>query len=399
MHQLINTRLKTLFLLAAVVCICPSVLLAQKDFQKKYQSQMILAEEGTVIELPAGTFTLTNTLSLEGKKKVTIRGKGMDKTILSFKGQTDGAEGIRVSDGTDIVLEGFTVQDAKGDAIKTMHVTGITFRDVKTEWTGIPGPENGGYGLYPVQCKEVMIDKCQAIGASDAGIYVGQSQDITVKNSRAFQNVAGIEIENSLRAVVYDNEATENTGGVLVFDLPDLIQKKGGEVKVYNNYIHDNNYVNFAPKGNIVATVPSGTGLLILATKGVEVYNNRIINNQSVGTGIISYYVTLKKIKDKEYDPYPSNLSIHDNIYERKAGLPISKDPLGTVIANKYGADVPHIIYDGIKNPKMLDEKGNWIAGQCISIINNKGQTIVNLDAEHSFKDMGRADDQFKCNQ
>jgi parallel beta-helix repeat protein len=399
MHYQSNIKLKKLFLLSAVVLICPAALLAQKDFQKKYQSAMILAEEGTVIELPAGTFTLTNTLSLEGKKKVTIRGKGMDKTILSFKGQTDGAEGLRVSDGADIVLEGFTVQDAKGDAIKTMHVTGITFRDVKTEWTGTPGPDNGGYGLYPVQCKGVMIDKCQAIGASDAGIYVGQSQDITVKNSRAFQNVAGIEIENSLRAVVYDNEATENTGGILVFDLPDLIQKKGGDVKVYNNYIHDNNYVNFAPKGNIVATVPTGTGLLILATKGVEVYNNRIINNQSVGTGIISYYVTLKKIKDKEYDPYPSNLSIHDNIYERKAGLPISKDPLGMVVANKYGADVPHIIYDGIKNPKMLDEKGNWIAGQCISIINNKGQSIVNLDAEHSFKDMSRADDQFKCNQ
>lgn len=397
MHNQKNILLRRLSLLSAVVIICPAVMFAQKEFQKKYQSQMILAEEGTVIELPAGTFTLTNTLSLEGKKKITIRGKGMDKTILSFKGQTDGAEGIRVSDGTDITLEGFTVQDAKGDAIKTMHVTGITFRDVKTEWTGTPGPDNGGYGLYPVQCIGVMIDKCQAIGASDAGIYVGQSQDITVKNSRAFQNVAGIEIENSLRAVVYDNEATENTGGILVFDLPDLIQKKGGDVKVYNNNIHDNNYVNFAPKGNIVATVPSGTGLLILATKGVEVYNNRIINNQSVGTGIISYYVTLKKIKDKEYDPYPSNLSIHDNIYERKKGLPISKDPLGTVVANKYGEDVPHIIYDGIKNPKMLDANGKWISGQCISIVNNKGQSIVNLDAEHSFKDMGRADDQFIC--
>ena len=111
---------------------------AQKDFQKKVQSEMILAEDGAVIELPAGTFTLTNTLSLEGKKKITIRGKGMDKTILSFKDQTDGAEGIRVSDGTDITLEGFTVQDAKGDAIKTMHVNGIVFKSVKTEWTGIP---------------------------------------------------------------------------------------------------------------------------------------------------------------------------------------------------------------------------------------------------------------------
>lgn len=381
-----------------VVMLSPVILLAQKAFQKKYQTEMILAENGSVIELPEGTFTLTNTLSLEGKKKITIRGKGIDKTILSFKGQTEGAEGIRVSDGEDIVLEGFTVQDAKGDAIKTMHVTGITFRDVKTEWTGTPGPQNGGYGLYPVQCVNVLIDKCMAVGASDAGIYVGQSQDIIVKQSKAWHNVAGIEIENSLRAQVHDNETWENTGGILVFDLPDLVQKRGGDVKVYHNNIHDNNYENFAPKGNIVASVPSGTGVLILATKGVELYQNRIIDNQSVGTGIISYFTTMKPIKDKSYDPYPSAISIHNNIYERKPGLPVSKDPLGRMVGSKYGQDIPHILYDGIRNPKLLDASGKWIAGQCIAIVNNQSQSVVNLDAEHGFKDMVRADNLFTCN-
>jgi parallel beta-helix repeat protein len=370
---------------------------AQKEFQKKYQTAMILAESGSVIELPEGVYTLTNTLSLEGKSKVTIRGKGMDKTILSFKNQTDGAEGIRVSDGSDITLEGFTVQDAKGDAIKTMHVTGITFKDVKTEWTGVPGPENGGYGLYPVQCQQVTIDQCVAIGASDAGIYVGQSKDIIVKHSNAFHNVAGIEIENSQRAEVFENEAVENTGGILVFDLPDLIQKRGGQVKVYNNLIHDNNYPNFAPKGNIVATVPAGTGLLILATKGVEVYHNKIINNQSVGTGIISYFTTERPMKDPQYDPFPSNISIHDNVYERKTGLPVGTDPMGKIVARKFGEQVPNILYDGIPNPKLLDANGKWLPGQCISIINNTNQTIANLDVANHFKNMTRADEAFKC--
>jgi hypothetical protein len=32
---------------------------AQKEFQKKVQSEMILAEDGALIELPAGTFTFT----------------------------------------------------------------------------------------------------------------------------------------------------------------------------------------------------------------------------------------------------------------------------------------------------------------------------------------------------
>jgi parallel beta-helix repeat protein len=384
------------FLLLVFIGI-PAVTFCQKDFQKKYQSLFILAEDGDVVELPEGVFELTNTLSLEGKKKVTIRGKGMNKTILSFKNQTDGAEGIRVSDGSDIVLEAFTVQDAKGDAIKTMHVKGITFRNVKTEWTGTPGPENGGYGLYPVQCQGVLIDQCEAIGASDAGIYVGQSKDIVVKKSKAYHNVAGIEIENSLNAEVFENEASENTGGILVFDLPDLVQKKGGQVKVYNNNIHDNNYINFAPQGNIVASVPSGTGIMILATKEIEIYQNKIINNQSAGTLIISYTTTGKKIKDKLYDPFPSAISIHDNVYERKIGLPVGKDPLGMILGRKFGENVPHLIFDGIKNPTLLDSTGKWIAGQCISIVNNKNQSIVTLDVENNFKNIERADNSFKC--
>ncbi|TDH26999.1 hypothetical protein EXU57_09355 [Segetibacter sp. 3557_3] len=370
---------------------------AQKDFQKKIQSQLILAEPGAVIELPEGTFTLTNTLSLEGKNNITIRGKGMDKTILSFKNQTDGAEGIRVSNGSDIVLESFTVQDSKGDGIKTMSVNGISFNKVKAGWTGDPKAENGGYGLYPVQCQKVLIDHCEATGASDAGIYVGQSADIIVRNSKAYRNVAGIEIENSLRAEVYDNEAFENTGGILVFDLPDLVLKRGGQIKVYRNKVHDNNHVNFAPKGNIVAMVPSGTGLMILATKNVQVYQNQILNNQSFGTAIVSYFTTGKQVKDTAYDPFPSAIRIYDNVYERKPGTPVGTDPIATVVGKTFGEQVPHIFFDGFKNPALLDGAGEWTAGNCISISNNKGQSIANLDVQNGFKNIARADDAFKC--
>ena len=93
----INNLFRNLTIAALIIFLSfPLTNYAQKDFQKKYQTQMILAETGTIIELPEGSFSLTNTLSLEGKKKITIRGKGMDKTILSFKNQTDGAEGIRL---------------------------------------------------------------------------------------------------------------------------------------------------------------------------------------------------------------------------------------------------------------------------------------------------------------
>jgi parallel beta-helix repeat protein len=357
---------------------------AQKDIQKKIQTQLIMAENGSTIMLDEGSFTFTASLSLEGKKNIIIKGAGKDKTILSFKGQTDGAEGIRVSNAENITIEDLTVQDSKGDAVKTMNVTGITFRNVKTEWTGEPKATNGAYGLYPVQCEKVLIEGCEAIGASDAGIYVGQSKDIIVRKSRAYHNVAGIEIENSINAEVYENESTENTGGILVFDLPDLILKKGGYTKVYKNNIHHNNFPNFAPKGNIVGKVPDGTGVLILAANHVEIFDNQIINNKSMGVGVISYFTTENPIKDKEYYPYSEAITIRDNNFERKKVKATHKGRFGQIYHFKlrFGKNVPHILWDGIvddKNPNPV-----------LCIKNNKNESFANMDIEHNFKNISR---------
>ena len=372
---------------------------SQQKIQKKIQTQLIMVENGSTVDLDEGTFSFTSSLSMEDKKNIIIRGKGMDKTILSFKGQTEGAEGLRVSNGENIIIENMTLQDSKGDLIKTMNVKGITFRNVKVEWTGTPSEKNGGYGLYPVQCQDVMIDNCVAMGASDAGIYVGQSKNIEVKNSKAYHNVAGIEIENSLYASVHDCEAYENTGGVLVFDLPDLIQKKGGFCKVFNNHIHDNNFPNFAPKGNIVASVPDGTGILLLAANNVEIFENKIINNKSIGTGIISYYMTEKPNTDKEYYPYPNAISIHDNDYQRENIRPTGKGRMGLMFRFKlkFGKYVPHIIYDGIIDPQTLDAQGNTLLDKKICLRNNKNQSFVNIDAEHDFKGISRDLSKYDC--
>jgi parallel beta-helix repeat protein len=360
---------------------------------------LISVENGSSIDLEEGLFLLTNTLSLDNKKNIVISGKGIDKTILSFKNQTDGAEGLRVSNGENIIIENITLQDSKGDLIKTMNVKGITFRNIKVEWTGPPTSKNGGYGIYPVQCEQVVIDNCIAIGASDAGIYVGQSKNIEVKNSKAYHNVAGIEIENSINATVHDCEAYENTGGILVFDLPDLILKKGGNCKVFNNNIHDNNFPNFAPKGNIVATVPDGTGILLLACNNVEVFDNKIINNQSVGTGIISYFMSEKPINDKNYYPYPTTISIHNNVYERASTKATKRGRMGLMFRFKlkFGKNVPHIIYDGIVDAQLLDSQGYVSAEKRICIKDNSNQSFVNIDAANNFKAVSRDVSKHDC--
>lgn len=388
---------KSLFVLLFFIS---NAVLAQPEIRKNIQSQFILTQDGETIQLDEGVFSIDATLSMEGKKNIIIRGKGMDKTVLSFKKQATGAEGIRVSNCTNIILEDMTVQDAKGDGIKTMNVNGITFRRVKAEWTGKLSPKNGSYALYPVSCEHVLIENCIARGASDAGIYVGQSRTIIVRNNQAFENVAGIEIENSLYADVYNNEAYNNTGGILVFDLPDLQLKKGGYCRVFNNRIKENNTKNFAPKGNIVAKVPLGTGILLLSANNVEIFNNEIINNRTSGTSVVSYYITENPIKDSSYYPYPVAVNIHDNNYSRKRQKATMRGRIGKLyrLKLKFGKDVPDIVYDGILDDKLVTANGQYPAASRICIRNNKGATYANIDAANNFKNISRDISKADCN-
>ncbi|MBC8257286.1 MAG: right-handed parallel beta-helix repeat-containing protein [Candidatus Marinimicrobia bacterium] len=355
-------------------------------FEKEFQTQLILAEPGDTLRIPEGKQQLLGTLSLDGKENIVISGKGIDESILSFKNQEDGAEGLRIINCKNIRLENFTIQDTKGDGIKVQDTDGIAMVNVKAEWTNGPNPENGAYGLYPVQCRNVVIDNCVSVGASDAGIYVGQSANIVVKNSEAYHNVAGIEIENSSNADVFGNNAHHNTGGILIFDLPDLIVKKGQNVRIFDNLVEENNLNNFAPPGNIVGTVPAGTGILVLATSDVEIYNNRIINNKSTGTGIVSYFMTELPITDSLYNPYTSAIHIHDNYFERIKQMPTLKHEIGTLLFLKFGRDVPDIIYDGMYDPQFINSNGEIFPDRNLCIQNNANADFLNLEIDKNFE-------------
>ena len=205
----------------------------------------------------------------------------------------------------------------------------------------------------PVKCQNVLIEDSASYGAADAGIYVGQSKNIIVRRSRAEFNVAGIEIENSESADVYENVATNNAGGLLVFSLPDLPVKGSRNTRVFNNQVYSNNTPNFAPKGNIVAKVPTGTGIIVMATHKAELFKNSIHDNDTVNISIISYLSTGNPIHDRDYDPYVSAVYVHDNEIgiggTNPAGLAAEK------IAPVFGKPLPGIMWDGILGLDNLD--------------------------------------------
>lgn len=344
------------------------------NFEKDLQTALIEARPGAVIELPAGRFDMKGSLSLT-VPNVTIRGQGIGKTVLSYKNQKVGAAGI-LATGDHFTLENLSIEDTKGDGVKVNGADGVIIRKVHAEWTGGPNEKNGSYGIYPVQCKNVLIEDSASIGASDAGIYVGQSRNIILRRNRAEYNVAGIEVENSQDADVYENVATNNAGGLLVFGLPDLPVQGSRNTRVFNNQVYGNNNPNFAPKGNIVAKVPTGTGLLVLATHHTEVFKNAIHDNNTVNVSIISYQSTGNPMNDKRYDPFVTAVYVHDNQIGAGGANPVGI--AAEVLAPKLGKPLPSILWDGIVNP------GSGDAQICIG--NNGDAKFVDYDAAGGFK-------------
>jgi parallel beta-helix repeat protein len=313
---------------------------AGADAQAKLQEALIVAEPGDIVELGEGRFALTDGLSLD-VAKVTVKGQGAAKTILDFTGQLGAGEGLLVT-SDDVVLRDFAVENSKGDGIKSKGANRIVYYKLRVEWTGGPKETNGAYGIYPVESKDVLVDSVMVRGASDAGIYVGQSNNIIVRNSLALENVAGIEIENSFNADVHDNLATKNTGGILIFDLPNLPQMGGHNVRVFENVIVDNMTPNFAPKGNIVANVPTGTGVMVMANRNVHVFDNMLGNNGTANVMVLGYRYPYE---DAKYDPIAKGVAIWGNQHDKAGWDP--KIPGGSQIAAALGGSFPPIFWDG----------------------------------------------------
>lgn len=344
------------------------------DPAQALREALLAAEPGSTITIPEGHFTFDRSLSL-GVNGVTLKGAGHEKSILDFAGQLAGAEGLLVA-AEDVTLEGFAVLDAKGDAIKMNQCKNLVVRGVRTEWTGGPKSTNGAYGLYPVQCEGVLIEDSVAIGASDAGIYVGQSKNIIVRRNEVAFNVAGIEIENSTQADVYENNVVDNTGGILVFDLPDLPVQGGRQTRVFRNRLAHNNTANFAPEGNIVGTVPAGSGIMVNSNDDIEIFENEIIDHQTAAVLVVSYLITGRPLDDPNYDPFPEKISVHHNTIENSGYAPDS-EPL---LALKTGANLPAlpaIIWDGFQAPGQ--------AGPVVCAHDNGELGAVALDAPNGF--------------
>ncbi|MGH7818482.1 MAG: parallel beta-helix domain-containing protein, partial [Candidatus Binatia bacterium] len=161
------------------------------DAQKQALIAFFDAREGDTIEFGPGQFNFDTGLVMTGKRGITIKGAGRNRTILSFASST-AQDGVSINRVDGITIQDLTIYDAPGNGLRIFRSNFVTIRGVKVAWSNAD-PEspnydatmeswakNGSYAFYPVICRHILIEDSVSIGSSDAGVYVGQSSDILV---------------------------------------------------------------------------------------------------------------------------------------------------------------------------------------------------------------------------
>ena len=298
------------------------------------------ARPGDTIEVEPGTYHETVLVDID---RVRLRGLVRDgqRAVLDGEGRRTDAV---IASGHGFTIEGLALKDYTSNGITVQGATGVTFRELVVENTGL-------YGVYPVECRDVRVEGVTVTGAKDAAIYVGQSRDIVVRGNEVHDNVTGIEIENSVNALVENNYAHGNTGGILVFLLPNNPSKAGSDTRVVGNRVIANNHPNFGDPNAIVSQVPPGTGVFIMAADRTEVSGNEIRGNDSFAVAVVSLASAFPKGTSFDVGILPEGTRVFGNVLAENGRNPA---PSVKKIAGR-GVD---LVWDGSGSDNTWSQPG-----------------------------------------
>lgn len=274
---------------------------------------------------------------------VTIEGVVQDNRRPVLDGKNVMNDAV-VALGSRFSISNLEIRNYRSNGIIVHGGKGVTFRNLTVQ-------NPGTYAVYPVECDGVLVEGCTVSGAKDAGIYVGQSRNIIVRNNEVFQCVAGVEIENSVHALVEGNYLHDNTGGLLVFLLPFNVSKEGTDCKVTRNRVLHNNVPNFADKDAFVQNVVVGSGITIFAADRTEVTENEVAENHSFGIAVASLKTVFPPETRFDVDPFPDENWIHGNTLRANG-----KDPDPRL--KKIGAPGCDLLWDLSGKNNAWDQPG-----------------------------------------
>ena len=267
------------------------------------QAAVSAAGEGDVIKVYPGTYSETVYID---KDDLVISGVIVGGKWPVMEGNKELNDAILYS-GNDITVENLQIQHFKGNAIMGQAGNNFLIRNNHIIDTGV-------YGIFPEFGTNGLVTHNVLSGIEDAAIYIGMCDNIHVTNNEVFDNVAGIEIENSRHSIVENNYVHNNTGGILVFITPGLPIKTTFDTIVRNNFIVDNNTAHFGIPGSTVAGLPAGTGILNMAGDQTTIEGNVITGNKTIGILITDHMNAPNLTLDPGADPNSDEIAILDNL-------------------------------------------------------------------------------------
>ena len=298
------------------------------------QAAVKQAEPGDLIRVFPGTYKETVYID---KDNISFQGIIIEGEWPTLDGEKELNDAFLYS-GNGIIIENFKIINYKGNGI--MGQAGNNFV-LRNNWV----VDAGVYGIFPEFGQNGLIEHNVLSGIEDAAIHVGMCDNIDVRNNEVYESVAGIEIENSRHCLVENNYTHNNTGGILIFITPGLPIKTCYDIIVRNNFVIDNNHENFAAPGSIVAGIPQGTGILVMAADDVTLENNIISGNNNAGITITDLTLVANVATDPESEPNPDRLIILDNFMTNNGNDPGGE--LKVLMATQMQTKGPDIIAVG----------------------------------------------------
>lgn len=313
MNKLLQRLLAGLWLLIITTQGTWAAEIAVKDGES-IQAAVNRASPGDVVLIYPGEYRESVYVD---KDNITLRGVVVEGEWPVMEGEGKRNDAILYS-GNDFTVEWLTIKHYKGNAIMGQAGNNYTIRYNRVIDTGV-------YGIFPQFGKNGLIEYNVLSGIEDAAIYVGMCDNVVVRHNEVFDNVAGIEIENTRHAIVENNYAHNNTAGLLVFITPGLPIKTAYDVILRNNFVVDNNTENFAAPGSIVAKLPRGIGVVIMAADEVVVEGNIISGNQTAGIVITDLAFITDIASDPDSEPNPDRIEILDNLMFDNGADPVAE--------------------------------------------------------------------------
>ena len=267
------------------------------------QAAVNKAQPGDTILVAPGRYTQSVYID---KPRITLKGQRKGDKWAVLDGEKKRNDGI-ISSGHSTVIEGFYVKGYKGNGIMTQGANNFKILNNHVE--------GAFYGIFPQFGTNGLVKGNTVMGAEDAGIYVGMSDNIELFDNVCTKNVMGFEFENTRNALAANNHVHGNSTGIALTVVPGLPVKDAHDIIVLNNRVENNNLPNFAPKSSIAAQVPSGVGILVLGPDKVSIEGNTIAGHDNTAL-LVADLTTFGLATDPRVDPYTDQVRVLRNAFD-----------------------------------------------------------------------------------